>query len=330
MTPPTPAADPSAAATRTGDDAGPVAPPVAEGVPVRWLDPAAPWAASVGIGPPGSPLAPALVARVSLLFDDDALDLRLTEEYEAVVLPLGDAVDPAVAIAVDHDDRDLRTEAPAGATYASTTAPLTRKTYFTAAEKALVDHLYRTRTTQVRRNRTLKLAARPGESEGDFAARCQAAADDAADDAQVKLQQKYESRIAKARVALDTAADRVEQARAAQGTRRTSDLAAGAGALLGAVLGGKRRARSMARDVERVITGRSRSGEAAQRVETAQNRVGERQQALADLEADLAAELTAIDDEWRAKAADVETVDVPLEKSDIRVTALSLVWVPGG
>ena len=30
----------------------------------------------------------------------------------------------------------------------------------------------------------------------------------------------------------------------------------------------------------------------------------------------------------RAKAADVESVDVPLEKSDIRVTSLSLVWVP--
>ena len=324
-----PATSPADAPAAAGD-AGPVAPPVAEGVPVRWLDPAAPWAAQVGFGPAGSPLAPALVARVSLLFDDDALDLRVTEEYEAVVHPLGDAVDPAAAIAVDHDDRDLRTEAPAGATYVPTAAPLGRKAYFAAAEKALVDHLYRNRTTQLRRNKALKLASRPGESDGDFAARCQAAADGEGDAAQVKLQQKYEARIAKARVALDTASDRVDQARAAQDTRRSSDLAAGAGALLGAVLGGKRRARSMARDVGRVLTGRSRSGEAAQRVETAQNRASERQQALADLEADLAAELTAIDDEWNAKAAEIETVEVPLEKSDVRVTALSLVWVPAG
>jgi hypothetical protein len=39
---------------------------------------------------------------------------------------------------------------------------------------------------------------------------------------------------------------------------------------------------------------------------------------------------TAIDDEWSAKAAAVETVDVPLEKSDIWVTARFLVWVPRG
>ena len=42
------------------------------------------------------------------------------------------------------------------------------------------------------------------------------------------------------------------------------------------------------RDVGRVLTGRSRSGEASQRVETARNRVADHQQALADLEADLA------------------------------------------
>ena len=84
----------------------------------------------------------------------------------------------------------------------------------------------------------------------------------------------------------------------------------------------------MARDVGRVLTGRGRSGEASQRVETAQNRVEEREQALADLEADLAVDLTAIDDEWAAKAAEIETVDVPLERSDVKVTSLVLAWVP--
>ena len=316
-----------AAPASTGD-ATPVAPPVAEGVPVRWLDPAAPWTAQAGMGPAGSALAPALVARVSLLYDDDALDLRVSEEYEAVLFPLGETVDPTALVAVDHDDRDLRTEPPTSAAYATTAAPLARKTYFTAAEKALVDHLYRTRTTRVLRNKALKLVSRPGEAEADFTARCRAAADDGADAAQVDLQRKVEARIAKARVALDTATDRVSQARAAQQTRRTDDLTAGAGALLGAVLGGRRRARSMARDVGRVLTGRGRSGEASQRVETAQNRVEEREQALADLEADLAVDLTAIDDEWAAKAAEIETVDVPLERSDVKVTSLVLAWVP--
>jgi hypothetical protein len=63
-------------------------------------------------------------------------------------------------------------------------------------------------------------------------------------------------------------------------------------------------------------------------VETASNRVAEKAEALADLEADLAEELVAIAAEWDAKAAGIESVEVPLERSDVRVTGLSLVWVP--
>jgi hypothetical protein len=323
------AASPAATPTPDGD-AVPVAPPVAEGVPVRWLDPAAPWAAQAGTGAAGAALAPALVARVSSLFDDDKLGLRQTEEYEAVVHPLGQTVDPAAAVAVDHDDRDLCTEAPAGALYRVTDALIGSRKFFGDAEKALVDHLYRSRTTQVLRNEALKLAQRVGETADEFAIRCQAAADDEADKAQVKLQQNYEARITRARAALDTAADRVDQAEAAQQTRRSREIVSGAGSLLGAVLGGPRGGPDHGREAGRVLTGRTRRAEASQRVETARNRVGERHQALADLEAGLARDLTAIDDEWRAKAAAVEAVDVPLEKSDIRVTALSLVWVPAG
>src|SRR5262245_59808435 len=142
---PAPAAAPAsgaeaaaAAAARVPDDAVTVPPPVADGVPVRWLDPAAPWAAQVGAVPGGTRLAPALVTRVALLYDDDKLDLRETEEWEAVLFPLESTVDPAAAVAVDRDDRDLRTEPPAGACYALNDAPLGRAAYFAGAEKAIV------------------------------------------------------------------------------------------------------------------------------------------------------------------------------------------------
>ena len=52
------------------DDESGVAPPVADGIPVRWLDPAAPWAAEIGADPSGKRLQAFLAARVSLRFDD--------------------------------------------------------------------------------------------------------------------------------------------------------------------------------------------------------------------------------------------------------------------
>ena len=317
----------------TGGDATetvPVAPPVPEDVPVRWLAPAAPWAAQVGAVPNGTKLAPSLVTRVALLYDDDKLDLRETAEWEAVLFPLSATIDPSACIAVDHDDRDLRTEAPPGARYVLTDAPLNRKTFFTGAEKALVDHLYRTRTMQVMRNPELKLVARVGETPEQFAVRCSAAAAERADRDQVALQTKYGSRITKARESLGAAMDRVAQAQAAENTGRQSDMAAGAGSLLGAVLGGRRSARTMAHDMSRVLTGQGGRDEAAQRVRSAENRALDRQEAVTKLEADLARDLASIDQEWAAKAAAIEPIDVPLERSDIRVTARSLVWIPVG
>ena len=95
----------------------------------------------------------------------------------------------------------------------------------------------------------------------------------------------------------------------------------GAGALLGAVLGGRRSARSMSRGL-----GSTRQAET--RTDAAMNNMARKQAALADLERDLAQELADIDAGWAAKAAAVETVEVPLKKGDIRVTALSLTWLP--
>ncbi|MDQ2650270.1 MAG: hypothetical protein M3Z03_12045, partial [Actinomycetota bacterium] len=91
---------------------------------------------------------------------------------------------------------------------------------------------------------------------------------------------------------------------------------------------GRRSARSVAGKVGGIARRRGRTTEAGRRVETARNRVQEKADALADLEADMADELAAIADEWDAKALAVTTVDVALERSDVQVTQLALVWVP--
>jgi hypothetical protein len=237
-------------------------------------------------------------------------------------------LDGAAFAAVDYDDRDLRTEAPAGASYRLVETPVGDKRFAAEAEKALVDHLVRNRPVQVQRNATLKLASRVGESPEDFAARCHAAAEAKADDAQAEMTRKYESRIARARDALEAASDRVAQAKQAQSTRRSDALFRGAGSILGAVLGGRRSARSMARDLGSVVSSGSRSREAARRVETAQNRVEDKRDALEQLEAEMAEELAAIDAKSKQDAAAIESVDVGLEKTDVRVTSFSVVWVP--
>jgi hypothetical protein len=297
---------------------------------VRWLDPAAPWATAIGATPTGSRSAPALAVRASLLYDDRAAQLHHVEEWEAVVFPLGATLDPASVHVVDHDPRDLRGDPPPGATYVLTDVPLDRRAWFADAERALAAHLQRSRTVSLPRNRALGLVGRPGESDDAFAARCAAAAEAEADRAEVALRKKYETRVDRARDAIEVARDRLEQLEAARTTRRSEELLTGAGSLLDAFLGGRRSARRIARSVSGAASRRGRASEAATRVDAAGDRVQAKLDALADLEADLAEELAAIDDTWSAKATDVERVDVPLEKGDITFGDVTLVWVPVG
>jgi hypothetical protein len=322
------AAAPPASASPAGDDTTPVMPAVAEGEAVRWLDPAAPWAAQVGAAPTSTTFAAGLVATAELLFDDAKAGFRATETFECVLFPLTDPPDVTSLVAVDHDARDLQAEPPPGATFRLPEAKVSTKALFANVQKGLVDHLLTTRTVTLLTNPELKLVSRPGEAEADFRARCAATADAEADKAAAAMTKRLEARIARASDGLAAARDRVEQAQEARRTRGSDELLSGAGDLLGAILGGRRSARSIAGKAGSIARRRGRSSEAADRVRSAVNRAEEKAQALDDLEADLADELAAITAEWDAKATAIETLDVPLERSDVRITQLALVWIP--
>ena len=128
------------------DDETPVAPAVATGIAVSYLDPAAPWAAAIG-ATAGTRLQAAAIARVRLRYDDTKADLIHDEEYEAVLYPLPAIPSPSDFVAVDYDDRDLLDVAPQGAVYTLPVADIGRKTWWTDLKKGLTDHLVSTRTS---------------------------------------------------------------------------------------------------------------------------------------------------------------------------------------
>jgi hypothetical protein len=304
-----------------------VAPKVADGIPVRFLSPSTPWMGIVQGRPGSARLAPAVVARAQLLYDDTKADLRHTEEWEAVLFPLTEHPEVGAAFAVDYDDRDFVDAAPAGARYVLGDAPIATKTFFTGLQKDFVDHLVANRTVDVFTNKDLKLWSRPGETREQFLARCDAAADVEADRAAAALHKKYDERIRRAEQAIGAAVDRVADARSAETNRRTQEVVSGAGSLLGSLLGG-RSSRSIARTIGGAASRRTSSAAASRRVDTARNRVDDKQQALLDLQADLADAIKDLGDEWDANAAAIEDVHVPLEKTDVKVADLALVWVP--
>jgi hypothetical protein len=105
-------------------------------------------------------------------------------------------------------------------------------------------------------------------------------------------------------------------------------LISGAGAVLGALLGGRRSARSIASAVGSVASKQGQAATASQRRATAQAKVQQTADELEEIEQEIVDEVTEIDARWRATAEAVEAVSIRLEATDVRVTEARLLWVP--
>jgi hypothetical protein len=312
----------------TADDETAVAPKVADGIAVYHLDPAAPWAATVGAVAGGTRLEAGLVARCRLLFDDAKADVREEQEWEAVVFPLDGAVRGDDATAVDYDARDLRIDAPTGARYVLPTADIGRAAYFTSARKALLDHLVRSRSLEILANRELKLFSRPGETADQFAGRCAEAADQMADAETDKIRDALAKRSDRVREAIAKAEDRVREVESDRKRRGLDAVVSVGGGILGSLLGGKKNTKSILSTIGRATSKGGMTTAANQRLESARNRLAAGKIDLEQIEAELADALQEIAAEWDAKAAAIEPLQVPLEKADVTVDEIAIVWVP--
>jgi hypothetical protein len=276
----------------------------------------------------GTRLQAAVVARIRLLYDDDKAGLRQQEEWEAVVTPLSSPLDAASAVAVDYDARDLRPDPPVGAVYRLPPGDIATAGWWRTTEKLLKDHLVAHLSLQVRRNRPLSIWSRPDETADAFAARCEQVADQKADEAGAVLRSKFETRVDRQRQVVAQAERRASEAQVGQRTRKTSELVSGAGALISIFMGGKRGVRSLGRALGGATSRRGQSERASERAGNLQDRVKDEQLELEELELEMAEEITRIDDEWSGKAKEIETVEIPLERSDLTVVELGLCWVP--
>jgi hypothetical protein len=305
-----------------------VAPAVAPGVPVRYLDPGAPWAAQVGAAASGQRLTAFLAARVNLRFDDARAGIDASEEWEALYGPLDGGFDVEGETPVDYDERDFRPDAPEGAGYVLPQAPLGEARFFREATAQIQRRLVDQRTLEVQRNASLKLYSRPGETPEQFEQRCDETAQAEADREAAKIRDRLEARAERLRAAYELAQRRVEELDAAEKSHQATELAAGAGAVLDALLRGRRNVRSIATKIGSAASRRGVTTRAAERRRTAEERVQQRADELAELEQELLDEVAEIDAKWRVKAAEIETVAIKLEATDVRVAELAVVWVP--
>ena len=314
----------TAAVAETMDAAAAIAPPVAEGVEVCYLDPAAPWASTLDIDPTGTVFAPAAAVTVQLLFDETRADVNHSETYEAVIFPLDGVIDVEDVFSIDHDDRDFNAAAPTGARYELGNTKLQNKTFWSSLQSDLRSHLVANRSIEVWTCPELKLYSRVGENEEAFAQRCRAAAEAAADEAIAKLRTRYATRIDRLQDQISSADARVRELEADASGRTQSEVLSGLGDLVGGLLSGRFGSSTLSKAASR----RAATQKAKVRLETAEEKLTQKQEDLVELETELETALQDIQAEHEAMATARETLEIGLEKTDVRVAEAKLVWVP--
>ena len=244
-----------------------------------------------------------------------------------------DPVDVSRGVAVDYDDRDLRPSAPSPCVYRLPDAPVKDKTFWTRVERDLVDHLVRSRTVELQANRELKLFGRPGESADDFAARCLAAANDLADKETAALRDKYEDKVTRLQTQIQAAEDRAEVLDTQRKGRQSEEMLSTAGSILGGLLGGRRSRGGMLGSIlGKAGSAAGRRSRTARRA-TASTLPRTSSRACIASSRTSRAELTARGHRHRRQVDGAlrrtsPTMPVSLERTDVKVTQLALVWIP--
>lgn len=319
-------------AVALADNESTIAPQTADSVSVRYLDPGVDYADDLGASATGKRLQAGLAVRVELLFDDTKAKLRHEVEWEAIITPLDGPLDPDDAISVDYDDRDLSSKAPEHAVYILPDAKIKNKTYFKSAQTAIKNHLYRNEELELFYNASLKLYSRVNESRESFDARCRQEADNRVDKEADKLRVVLVKKLDRINTSIEKAEDKIREAQfdsqSRKSDQRTSQVLDIAGGLLGGLLGGRTSTRSITSGIRRSQSKGRMAQKSAERLRTAENRYSELLNDREELTNEVREDLYEIQDEWEQKAKDIEMTVVGLEKTDIAIDDVALVWIP--
>ncbi|MCL1595395.1 MAG: hypothetical protein M3132_13680, partial [Actinomycetia bacterium] len=289
-----------------------VSPPVvASDIASVALHPAATWTSMVNYDEAGRQYRAAIALTVSTRFDEARIGLDHTETWESVLYPLTDPPDAGNLIVVDHDDRDF-TEPSPEIPFADTDVPLSNAPYFDRVSRMVARELDTNRSMTIMRNKDLKLVSRPGEGREAFESRCTLAAEDRIDTEVAKVTQRFEKRIRSARRDYESAVRSADTAQQQLDDQRGDALMGFAFDLLSG-----RKPRS-SRSSQRTVQNR---------LAKAEGRIQAKRDLFEDLQRDLEAEVELATAKWDNAVWNIEDLDIGLEKDDIDVTDLKLVWI---
>ena len=236
-------------------------------------------------------------------------------------------VDWAKASAAGFTVDQLATAVPSGATFADLPTAANKSKNYADWSRAFVTWLSASQPVTLFRSQALGLTSTADETEGAFRVRLQQASREKRDAATAALRQSVAGKLAGLQTKLQAAQQKVatEQGqRTAQGVQAAISIGA---SIFSAFMGRKTLS---AANVGRATTAFRSAGRVVkdqQDVGVAQEGVAAVQQQIDQVNADLAAQIAALDVTYNPQTATLDSVAVKAKRTDVNVQLVALVWV---
>jgi len=256
----------------------------------------------------------------------DRQQLESKEETIACLLPLPEAqdfVDWEKHVTHHLSAEHLEAEPPRSGLFGSLPDGMTDSPPYTQFRDDFIDYIYRERPLRILVHAQLKLTSRLDESEREFTRRCREEARRRRDQEVDRVGQRLGRDLSELEARLEREErelrrDRIEY----DGRKREEALSAGE-SILGLLLG-RRRSRALSQASQRRrMTSRARAEveESEETIERLRERISE----LAEERREALAEIRSM---WADIASDIQESPLRPRKTDIRVKAFGLAWVP--
>ena len=273
---------------------------------------------------------PFLWANAQVQFEDARRGVRETRTVN-LLAPFADGplgVDWEAAVPTDLVLSALRTEPVANASFGDVPPLAAQAKTYASWTKDFARWLYESQRLALMAHAATGLTSAPGEDERAFRIRVQMASREARDASKVKLQQKYAPKVAalqeKVRRATMTVAKEQEQA----SDQKVQSVVSIGSSVLGALLGRKVLSSTNVGRASTVARGLGRAQKEAEDVKRAEANVQAYQGQLTELEAELQAEIAALEATGDASTDPLDALAVTPKKSQITVGQVALLWVP--
>lgn len=282
------------------------------------------------ISPEDVEYRPYLLAFTKVHFVDTRKGLSAEEEItflsSLAAGPMG--IDWSEAEELELISDDLEREPLPGAGFAAAPPEAHKARSYSSWQKALANHLYRSRRYNLFRSANLKEVSEPGETERDFRIRLAERAHEERDEQVEKLRKKYASKIGTLEERLRKAELRVErEAQEASGAKMQTAISFGA-TILSAVLGRKTFGTSTLGRATTAARGVGRASKQADDVRRARDDVAAYEEKLREIEEELEDEIQEIHQELDPLQEELDLVQLKPRRTDINIRHLALAWVP--